>query len=61
VLENAAKFRLDRRLHQRRGYVMTESVEKALNALPDTAEKAEVVESPQHKGADAPASGPADE
>jgi hypothetical protein len=55
VLENAAKFRLDRRLHQRRGYVMTEQVEKALNALPDTSEKAEVIDSPQHKGTDAPA------
>lgn len=57
MLEHASKFRLDRRLHQRRGFVMTEAVEKALNALPDVSEKAEVIESPQQKGSDAPTAG----
>ncbi len=36
---------------------MTEAVEKALNALPDVSEKAEVIESPQQKGSDAPTAG----
>ncbi len=57
MIEHASKFRLDRRLHQRRGWVMTEPVEKALNALPDVSDKGEVIESPQQKGSDAPAAG----
>ena len=53
--EPNSNFRLDRRLQQRRGWIASEQLEKELNALPDVSEKAELVDSPQHKGAEAPA------
>jgi hypothetical protein len=49
-----ATFRLDRRLQQRRGWIASEQLEKELSALPDVSEKAELVDSPQHKGSEAP-------
>ena len=52
--EDASKFRLDRRLAQRRGWVPPEQLDKELAALPDVSEKAEVLDSPQHKS-EAPA------
>jgi hypothetical protein len=53
VLDHASKFRFDRRLHLRRGWIPSEQFDKELGALPDVSEKAEVIESPQSKGADA--------
>jgi hypothetical protein len=52
VLDHAAKFRFDRRLHLRRGWIPSEQFDKELTTLLDVSEKAEVVESPQSKGAD---------
>lgn len=50
-----AKFRLDRRLQLRRGWIPSEQFEKELGSLPDSADKAELVDSPQFKGEAAPA------
>lgn len=47
------KFRLDRRLQLRRGWVAPDQLAKELAALPDVSEKAELVESPQHPGSEA--------
>jgi hypothetical protein len=55
VQEHASKFRLDRRLQQRRGWIASDQLEKDLSGLPDVSDKAEVVDSPQHKGEAAPA------
>jgi hypothetical protein len=52
VLDHASKFRFDRRLQQRRGWIGSELFDKELSGLPDVSEKAEVIESPQQKGAD---------
>lgn len=52
MLAHASKYRLDRRLHQRRGWIEPEQLTKELNALPDVSEKGEVIESPQHQGTD---------
>lgn len=57
MLDHAAKFRLDRRLHQRRGWLAPEQLKKDLNALPDVSDKAEVIDSPQQPGADGAAEG----
>jgi hypothetical protein len=58
VQEHASKYRLDRRLQQRRGWIATEQLEKELGSLPDVSEKAEVVDSPQRgNGEAAPQSG----
>jgi hypothetical protein len=54
LLSHASKFRFDRRLQQRRGWLHTEQFEKELLSLPDVSEKGEVIESPQHKGAESP-------
>ena len=43
------KFRLDRRLAQRRGWITPEQLDKDLSGLPDVSEKGEVVDSPQGK------------
>lgn len=40
------QLRLDRRLLGRRGWLNREEVERELGALPDVAEKAELVDSP---------------
>jgi hypothetical protein len=53
VEEPASKFRLDRRLQQRRGWIAPEQFEKELSSLPDVSDKADVVDSPQHKTAEA--------
>lgn len=53
--EHVAKYRIDRRLQQRRGWIAPDQLEKELNALRDVSDKAELVDSPQHKGAEAPA------
>jgi len=47
--EHNTKFRLDRRLAQRRGWIAPEQLERELSGLPDVAEKGEIVESPQSK------------
>ena len=47
--DHSSKFRLDRRLQQRRGWIAPDQLDKELNGLPDTSEKAEVIDSPQHK------------
>ena len=52
--EHVAKFRMDRRLQQRRGWIAPEQLEKELSALPDVSERAELVESPQHKASETP-------
>ena len=54
--EHNAKFRLDRRLAQRRGWIAPEQLERELSGLPDVSEKGEAVDSPQHKGEPARAS-----
>ena len=54
--EHASKFRVDRRLLQRRGWIAPEQLEKELGVLPDVSEKAELVESPQHKAESLPTS-----
>lgn len=56
VQEHATKFRLDRRLAARRGWIAQDQLDKELNALPDAAEKGEIVDSPQQPAA-APAEG----
>jgi hypothetical protein len=53
LLAHASKFRLDRRLHQRRGWIASEQLDKELSGLPDVAEKGEVIDSPQNKGPEA--------
>ncbi|HEU4431116.1 MAG TPA: hypothetical protein VFT98_20330 [Myxococcota bacterium] len=50
-----SKFRLDRRLALRRGWIAPEQLEKEVSGLPDVAEKAEVIDSPQNKGEAEPA------
>jgi hypothetical protein len=55
VQDHAAKFRLDRRLQQRRGWLPSDQLDKEVSALPDVSDKGEVVESPQFKGEPAPA------
>jgi hypothetical protein len=47
VQDANSKFRLDRRLAQRRGWIPQEQLEKELSSLPDVAEKSELVDSPQ--------------
>lgn len=49
--QNTSKFDLDRRLLLRRGWIAPDKLEKAINALPDVADKCEGVDSPQFKGA----------
>jgi hypothetical protein len=49
VHDATTKFRLDRRLAQRRGWITPEQLEKEVSSLPDVAEKAEVIDSPQSK------------
>lgn len=51
----ASKLRLDRRLTRRRGWISADQFAKDLKALPDVAEKAEQVDSPQFKHQDKPA------
>lgn len=53
----ASKLRLDRRLARRRGWVAPEQLDKDLKALPDVAEKGELVDSPQFKNPEPPAEG----
>jgi hypothetical protein len=55
VLDLASKLRLDRRLARRRGWISADQLAKDLKALPDVAEKAEQVDSPQFKKQEAPA------
>jgi len=57
VQDANSKFRLDRRLAQRRGWITPEQLEKEVGGLPDVSEKGEVVESPQSKGEAEPAAG----
>lgn len=47
MLDHASKFRLDRRLQQRRGWLSPDQVEKELKGLPDVSDKGEVIDSPQ--------------
>jgi hypothetical protein len=54
VEDHNAKFRLDRRLQQRRGWIAPEQLERELSGLPDVAEKGEVVDSPQNKAPETP-------
>lgn len=56
VQESASKFRNDRRLQLRRGWIAPDQVDKDLEGLPDVSDKGELVESPQHKGEPAPES-----
>lgn len=51
MLDLASKLRLDRRLLRRRGWITQEQLAKDLKALPDVAEKAEQIDSPQLKAA----------
>ena len=44
--DGKTQLRLDRRLAQRRGWISPEELEKELAALPDVAEKAEMVDLP---------------
>ncbi|MBM4381883.1 MAG: hypothetical protein FJ091_00810 [Deltaproteobacteria bacterium] len=56
--EHATKFRLDRRLAARRGWIAQDQLDKELNTLPDVGDKGEIVESPQQPAGDAaPAEG----
>jgi hypothetical protein len=56
LIEHAAKYRLDRRLALRRGWIASDQLDKELNALPDVSDKGEIVDSPQ-QGGDSPAEG----
>jgi hypothetical protein len=53
--EHADKYRFDRRLHTRRGWIGQELLDKEIASLPDVSEKGEVIDSPQHPAQDAPA------
>jgi hypothetical protein len=61
VLDHATKFRLDRRLQQRRGWLPSDQLDKEVSSLPDVSDKGEVVDSPQFKGELAPAADDAGE
>lgn len=50
--EYAAKYRLDRRLATRRGWIAQDQLDKDLNALPDVSDKGEIVDSPQQPPAE---------
>ena len=50
--EHAAKFRFDRRLALRRGWIAQDQLDKELNALPDASDKGEIIESPQQPAAE---------
>jgi hypothetical protein len=54
VLEHNAKFRFDRRLQQRRGWIAPEQLDTELDSLPDVGGKGELVESPQQNASEAP-------
>jgi hypothetical protein len=57
-VQNAtATLRLDRRLARRRGWIASDQLAKELKALPDVAEKAESVDSPQFKAPETPPAG----
>ena len=60
MLHHAAKFRMDRRLQQRRDWIPSEQWAKDIAALPDVSDKAEVIDSPQQMGPDGPAAAEAD-
>jgi hypothetical protein len=60
-LDHASKFRFDRRLQHRRGWISSDVVDKEVASLPDVTEKAEAIDSPQYKGAgNAPQEGAGD-
>lgn len=58
--DGKAKFRLDRRLATRRGWISEEDLAKELDALPDVAEKAEVVDLPGVPDAEGEEAAPGD-
>lgn len=53
--DGKAHLRLDRRLALRRGWIAEKELEKELSALPDVAEKGELVDLPGTPTADEPA------